>query len=199
MERLRIPVHAIAGTSMGSIIGALYASGMSPDEMEKALEEIDWIDALKDDPPRREFDYRKKEDDFLYGIKAELGFRKGKLVFPRGFIAREKLGFILRISGSGRRSAVRSRSRASGRTSSSARTPDSAGSSPTDLSAPAGRPGPSTSAARSRPGTLGRRRRTSSRASSGSPAASSSASTARSDRSPSASGSRTGGIPPSTC
>ena len=96
MERLRIPVDAIAGTSMGSIIGALYASGMSPDEMEKALEEIDWIDALKDDPPRREFAFRQKEDDFLYGIKAELGFRRGKVVFPRGFVAGEKLGFILR-------------------------------------------------------------------------------------------------------
>ncbi len=96
MERLRIPVDAIAGTSMGSIIGALYASGMSPDEMEKALEEIDWIDALKDDPPRQEFAYRTKEDDFLYGIKAELGFRKGKLILPRGFVAGEKLGFILR-------------------------------------------------------------------------------------------------------
>ena len=96
MERLRIPVDAIAGTSMGSIIGALYACGMSPDEMEKALEEIDWIDALRDDPPRREFNYRQKEDDFLYGIKAELGFRKGRVVFPRGFVAGEKLGFILR-------------------------------------------------------------------------------------------------------
>jgi predicted acylesterase/phospholipase RssA len=30
MERLRIPVDAIAGISLGSIIGALYASGMSP-------------------------------------------------------------------------------------------------------------------------------------------------------------------------
>ena len=39
LEALKIPVDYIAGTSMGSIVGALYASGMTPDEIAQALRE----------------------------------------------------------------------------------------------------------------------------------------------------------------
>src|SRR5262245_63253391 len=42
MEELRVPVDSIAGTSMGSIVGALYAVGYSPEEMAKILSTIDW-------------------------------------------------------------------------------------------------------------------------------------------------------------
>jgi NTE family protein len=96
MERLRIPVDVIAGTSMGSIIGALYAIGMSPDEMEKTIREVDWNDALVDDPPRRNLGYRRKQDDAIYTVKAELGLDGLRPVIPRGFITGEKLGFMLR-------------------------------------------------------------------------------------------------------
>jgi NTE family protein len=33
LERLQIPIDAIAGTSMGAIVGSLYASGKTPDEL----------------------------------------------------------------------------------------------------------------------------------------------------------------------
>ncbi|MDH4061863.1 MAG: patatin-like phospholipase family protein, partial [Aquincola sp.] len=36
LEQQRIPIDAIAGTSMGAIVGGLYASGMSADELDKA-------------------------------------------------------------------------------------------------------------------------------------------------------------------
>ena len=42
LERERIPVDAIAGTSMGAIIGGLYASGMGAEEMRRELGAIDW-------------------------------------------------------------------------------------------------------------------------------------------------------------
>jgi NTE family protein len=35
LEELEIPVDYIAGTSMGAVVGGLYASGMSPDEMDE--------------------------------------------------------------------------------------------------------------------------------------------------------------------
>src|SRR5512143_268849 len=34
LEELRIPISAIAGTSMGALVGGTYASGVSPGEME---------------------------------------------------------------------------------------------------------------------------------------------------------------------
>ena len=96
LEELHVPVDYVAGTSIGSIVAALYASGMSPDEMDKVLASTDWDDALKDDQPRKDQPYRQKEDDQLYLIKAELGFHKGKLVLPQGLVQGQKLNYLLR-------------------------------------------------------------------------------------------------------
>ena len=96
LEELRVPVDYVAGTSIGSIVAALYASGMSPDEMEKVLATTDWDDALNDDQGRKDQPYRLKEDDDLYLIKAELGFYKGKLVLPSGLVHGQKLNYLLR-------------------------------------------------------------------------------------------------------
>ena len=43
LEELRVPVDFIVGTSMGSIVGGLYASGMSPSDLERAFARIDWV------------------------------------------------------------------------------------------------------------------------------------------------------------
>src|SRR5260370_16163907 len=50
MEENHIPVDRIAGTSMGSIIGAMYATGMSPAEIQKFVEAIDWDKAFLPEP-----------------------------------------------------------------------------------------------------------------------------------------------------
>lgn len=60
LEENRIPVDLITGTSMGSIVGAAYASGATVKEMEQILSETDW-DALFDETLAREdVDYRDK-------------------------------------------------------------------------------------------------------------------------------------------
>ena len=96
LEELRVPVDYVAGTSIGSIVAALYASGMSPEEMEKVLSATDWDDALRDDQARKDQPYRQKEDDALYLVKAELGFNKGSLVLPQGLVQGQKLNYLLR-------------------------------------------------------------------------------------------------------
>jgi NTE family protein len=96
LEELRIPVDYVAGTSIGSIVGGLYATGLSPKEMDEILRHTDWDAALNDDPPRKDISYRRKEDDDLYLIKAELGMSHGKVVLPTGLLAGEKLGILLR-------------------------------------------------------------------------------------------------------
>jgi NTE family protein len=93
---MRIPVDYVAGTSIGSIVGGLYAIGMPPGRMAEELRSIDWEDALSDDPPRPERRFRKKEDDPLYLINVELGLSKGKLVVPSGLVSGQKLGYHLR-------------------------------------------------------------------------------------------------------
>ena len=51
LEENRIPVDHIAGTSMGGLVGDLYAMGYSPDEMQALVGSIDWPafrEALRD-------------------------------------------------------------------------------------------------------------------------------------------------------
>ena len=94
MEENHIPVDRVAGTSMGSIIGAMYATGMSPDEIQKFAEKIDWDEAFLPEPVYSQLSYRRKQDrrDFL--IAAPLGLKHG-LNGPNGFNSGQGVGLLL--------------------------------------------------------------------------------------------------------
>jgi NTE family protein len=96
LERLRIPIDAIAGTSMGAVVGGLYAAGMTPAELEDLVATIDWAEAFRDDPNRANSPFRRKQDDEQFPVRLELGLRDGELQIPLGFIQGQKLGLILR-------------------------------------------------------------------------------------------------------
>jgi NTE family protein len=96
LEEMHIPVDYIAGTSMGSIIAGLYASGMNPDEIESAVKEMDWENIFSDVPPRQERSFRRKRDDDLYLVKSKPGFRDGELKLPTGAIQGQKFDLALR-------------------------------------------------------------------------------------------------------
>jgi NTE family protein len=96
LERLRVPLDYIAGTSMGAIVGGLYASGMSPEELERWFEDADWHDLLSDAPPRQSKRYRAKQRDFYLNQDLELGISKGGVQLPAGIVAGEKLIVKLR-------------------------------------------------------------------------------------------------------
>ncbi|HEX4480972.1 MAG TPA: patatin-like phospholipase family protein [Rudaea sp.] len=96
IEQNHIPIDCITGTSMGAIVGGMYAAGYSAGEIEGILRSIDWKDMFSDDPARRDLPMRRKEDElrFLGGI--ELGLRDGKIALPRGVIQGQKLQLLLR-------------------------------------------------------------------------------------------------------
>ena len=96
LERLRIPIDAIAGTSMGAVVGGLYASGKTPDELQQLIESLDWADAFDDQSEREHRSFRRKQDDAAFPIPLELGLREGSLQLPRGLIQGQKLSLILR-------------------------------------------------------------------------------------------------------
>ncbi|MGB5475057.1 MAG: patatin-like phospholipase family protein [Gammaproteobacteria bacterium] len=81
---------------MGSIIGGLYASGMSPDEIEQAFRAIDWDHIFSDAPPREVRSFRRKRDDDLYVDKARVGFNDGQIDLPTGLIQGQKFDLVLR-------------------------------------------------------------------------------------------------------
>lgn len=96
LEELRIPVDCVVGTSMGSIVGGLYASGLSPDAMEEGFRTVDWSSAFNDKPDRRRIAFRLKEDDFEALMPFELGVGKGGISARSGAINGQKINLILR-------------------------------------------------------------------------------------------------------
>jgi NTE family protein len=96
LEELRVPVDYAAGTSMGSIIGGLYATGMSVDELEQVILTVDWTDALTDKPSRNQLSFRRKNDDLRYLPDIEGGIGKGGLKLPTGLRSGQKLNYLLR-------------------------------------------------------------------------------------------------------
>lgn len=96
LERERVPIDCITGTSMGAVVGGLYAAGYTADEIEGVLKGIDWKDMFSDDPARQDLPMRRKDDElrFLGGI--ELGLKDGRIAFPRGAIQGQKMQLLLR-------------------------------------------------------------------------------------------------------
>ena len=94
MEENHIPVDRIAGTSMGSIIGSMYATGMTPAEIQKFAEKIDWDQAFLPEPGYTEISYRRKQDrrDFL--VATALGLKHG-LRGPNGLNSGQAAGLLL--------------------------------------------------------------------------------------------------------
>ena len=95
LEELHIPVDLVIGTSMGALIGGLYASGLSPEALEEVVTGIDWTTAFDDIPPRRERSFRRKQDDFDFLTSLRLYMKDFKLALPKGFIAGQKISNIL--------------------------------------------------------------------------------------------------------
>jgi len=96
LERERIPIDCIVGTSMGAIVGGLYASGYSADEIQHILDGVDWNAELRDKPPRSDRGMRRKEDDLRLLGGIELGIHDGRFAFPRGVIQGQRLELLLR-------------------------------------------------------------------------------------------------------
>jgi NTE family protein len=97
LEEMRIPVDYVAGTSMGSIVGGLYASGMSPEEIEAAFGTYDWAGVFKSDLDRKDLSFRRKRDDDFLLVKAKPGFdiKTAELKLPTGFLQGQKVNLIL--------------------------------------------------------------------------------------------------------
>ncbi len=95
LEEMRIPIDYVAGTSMGSIVGGLYASGMSPAQIEHEMVTIAWGDVFNDDPLREDRSFRRKLDDALYVFKAKPGFNDGELQLPLAAVHGQKFSLQL--------------------------------------------------------------------------------------------------------
>src|ERR1700691_2346215 len=96
LEQLKVPIDCIAGTSVGAVVGGLYASGMTAGEIDASMRSVDWQEAFRDAPPRRDLAFRRKQDDRNFLVRLPLGLKHGQILLPKGFIQGQKLQETLR-------------------------------------------------------------------------------------------------------
>ena len=96
MEELRVPVDFVVGTSMGAIVGGLWASGLTAAEIEGHLDGLDWQEAFTDKTPRHLLAFRRRQDDDGLFMKPRVGLQNGKATLPLGLVQGQRLGPLLR-------------------------------------------------------------------------------------------------------
>jgi NTE family protein len=96
LEEYRVPIDCIAGTSMGSLVGGAYATGMSVAEMEAVNAGISIERLFKEKPPRQELAMRRKIDSYKNYLGIELGASSGKSTFAKGVVTGVQLETVLR-------------------------------------------------------------------------------------------------------
>jgi NTE family protein len=96
LEQMRVPVDIVTGTSMGAVVGGLYATGYTADELDKVVRTTDWNRIFDRRLPRAELDWRRKEDDYKNLSDVEIGIVDGGLTLPRGLAGTQRIEFFLR-------------------------------------------------------------------------------------------------------
>ena len=94
LEEHRIPVSYVAGTSMGGLVGGLYATGNRPDDMQKIIDGINWDVVMSGEIPFQDLSFRRKEDAIEFPNGLEFGIKNG-IRFPEGFNSGHQVGLIL--------------------------------------------------------------------------------------------------------
>lgn len=94
LEENRIPIDCIVGTSMGAVVGGIYASGMPAKELEKKLLELDLANVALDRIDRKSLPPAHRQDDYLYPL-GSVGIGKGKIKLPSGAVQANKFLDIL--------------------------------------------------------------------------------------------------------
>jgi NTE family protein len=94
MEEHRIPVSYVVGTSMGGLVGGIYATGRSPAEVRELINGIDWDQVLSGVTPFRDLSFRRKQDAHDVPGSLEFGLRGG-LQFPSGFNTGQEVNLVL--------------------------------------------------------------------------------------------------------
>lgn len=92
LERERIPVSCVVGTSMGGLVAGAYVAGVSPKLMREKLKNADWADMFTDKADYSQLSYRTKKinKDLIAGTEIGLS-KKGGVQYQSGMIAGEKI------------------------------------------------------------------------------------------------------------
>ncbi|HZN04840.1 MAG TPA: patatin-like phospholipase family protein, partial [Candidatus Polarisedimenticolia bacterium] len=96
LEELHVKPDLIVGTSMGSIVGGLYAAGYSAEQVEGIMKTVDWKKIFVDKVDRTDRSYRRKQDDATFLIPLRLRFKGWKPYLPSSLLGGQRLALLLR-------------------------------------------------------------------------------------------------------
>ncbi len=91
LEARGIQAQVVTGTSMGSIVGALYASGRSAAEIDRIARTMNWQTALSDASPRRDQPYSFRELEAGMSTDVRMSINGDGVAFPKGVIEGQHL------------------------------------------------------------------------------------------------------------
>ncbi|MEN3365960.1 MAG: hypothetical protein V7606_3234 [Burkholderiales bacterium] len=94
LEKLRVPVDCVAGTSMGALVAGGYVSGLSPQQMAERLSVVDWHDLFEDNPSHAELNYREKRLARTYYPGLEMGITDQGLQMAHGIVGGQKIKLL---------------------------------------------------------------------------------------------------------
>jgi NTE family protein len=94
LEEHRIPVNYIAGTSMGGLVGGVYATGRNSEQLYDTVKDIHWNEVMSGQTAFDDLSFRRKQDAREYPSTVELGLKKG-LQLPSGFNSGQEVSLIL--------------------------------------------------------------------------------------------------------
>ena len=101
LEEKNIPIDYIAGTSMGSIVGGLYATGMNANDLEWAMATVDWEASMRPSGNRKLKNYRQRQEEKDYFVDLSIGLSKDGPKSGAGLVGGQRIMLELqRVVGS---------------------------------------------------------------------------------------------------
>src|SRR5580698_3178143 len=93
-EQHHIPIDYLSGNSMGALVGGMYATGKSPDELEVLVKHMDWPLVIGGGTPYQDLSFRRKEDAAAVQNDLVVGFRHGASL-PSGLSSGHQIGLVI--------------------------------------------------------------------------------------------------------
>jgi|HubBroStandDraft_6_1064221.scaffolds.fasta_scaffold03932_9 NTE family protein len=93
-EQHHIPIDYLSGNSMGALVGGMYATGKSPDDLEQLVKGMDWPFIIAGGTPYQDLSFRRKEDARAIPDDLVVGFKHGATL-PSGLSSGHQIGLVI--------------------------------------------------------------------------------------------------------
>src|SRR5688572_27975595 len=96
LDELRIPVDCVVGTSMGALVGATFATGMPPADIQREVLAIDWERTVGGQGRRERMPIKRKLATMTYTLPLEVGLSRSGIRMPGGLIVTQEIEQFIR-------------------------------------------------------------------------------------------------------